>query len=217
MLCLDCTFGVLVEVSSTTRFLFVCLYLNCAVIFNVLFGVSSSRQSFRLSSLVGEVWVVYYYLFLCGLLSLSLSVLGEWCALVFAYYLDVQNQIINYVLDNHVHVRVLTTFWRRTMFSFKFSSTLKIEAACSSKTLLPCYQTTRCHNTVTHNKNCHHCKTYTHHLTSSSLYKIHSLSDNKTYRVEVCLKKYLPGNRRYYKVRERLYKVPSLVSTGIGR
>ena len=114
MLCLDCTFVVLVEVSSVTRFFF-CLYLHCAVMFTVLFGVSSGGQSFRLSSLVGEVWVVYYYLFLCGLLSLSLScmdqvgifcyiyslanyisinyffvylltVLGEWCALVFAYY-----------------------------------------------------------------------------------------------------------------------------------
>jgi len=62
------------------------LYLHCAVMFTVLFGVSSGGQSFRLSSLVGEVWVVYYYLFLCGLLSLSLSVLGEWSALVFAYY-----------------------------------------------------------------------------------------------------------------------------------
>jgi len=85
MLCLDCTFGVLVEVSSATRF-FVCIYTVLFVMFTVLFGVSSGGQSFRLSSLVGEVWVVYYYLFLCGLLSLSLSVLGEWCALVFAYY-----------------------------------------------------------------------------------------------------------------------------------
>ena len=80
MLCLDCTFGVLVEVSSATLY-FVCLYLRCAVMFTVLFGVSSGGQSFRLSSLAGEVWVVCYYLFLCGLLSLSLSVLGEWSAL----------------------------------------------------------------------------------------------------------------------------------------
>ena len=85
MLRLDCTFGVLVEVSSVTRFF--CLYLHCAVTFNVLFGVSSGGQSFRLSSLVvGEVWVVCYDLFRCRLLSVSLSVLGEWCALVFAYY-----------------------------------------------------------------------------------------------------------------------------------
>jgi len=67
MLCLDCTFGVLVEVSSAT--LFFCLYLHCAVMFTVLFGVSFGGQSFRLSSLVGEVWVVCYYLFLLGLLS----------------------------------------------------------------------------------------------------------------------------------------------------
>jgi hypothetical protein len=82
MLCLDCTFGVLVEVSSATRVLFL---LHCAVMFTVLFGVSSGGQSFRLSSLVADVWVVCYYLFLCRLLSLSLSVLGEWCALDFAY------------------------------------------------------------------------------------------------------------------------------------
>jgi len=59
-----------------TFFLFVftlCCYVHC------LFGVSSGGQSFGLSSLVGEMWVVCYYLFLCGL-SLSLSVLGEWCA-----------------------------------------------------------------------------------------------------------------------------------------
>jgi len=61
MLCLDCTFGVLVEVSSVTRS-FLCLYLHRAVMFTVLFGVSSGGQSFRLSSLVGEVWVVSYYL-----------------------------------------------------------------------------------------------------------------------------------------------------------
>jgi Ca2+/H+ antiporter len=72
MLCLNCTFGVLVEVSSATLF-----FLHCAVIFTVLFGFSSGGQSFRLSRIVGEVWVVCYYLFLCGLLSLSLSVLGE--------------------------------------------------------------------------------------------------------------------------------------------
>ena len=97
--------------------MFFCLYLHCAVMFTVLFGVSSGGQSFRLSSLVGEVWVVCYYLFLCALLSLSLScmdqddifcyiyslanyvsinyffvlfylltVLGEWGALLFAYY-----------------------------------------------------------------------------------------------------------------------------------
>ena len=71
MLCLDCTFGVLVEVSSRNTFF--CLYLHCTVMFTVLFCVSSGGQSFRLSSLVGEVWVVCYYLFLCGLLSLSLS------------------------------------------------------------------------------------------------------------------------------------------------
>ena len=82
MLCLDCAFGVLVEVPSAT--LFFCLYLHCAVMFTVLFGVSSGGQSFRLSSLVGEVWVACYYPFLCGLLSLSLSVLGEWSALVCA-------------------------------------------------------------------------------------------------------------------------------------
>jgi hypothetical protein len=62
---------------------FVCIY---TVLLCSLLGVSSGGQSFRLSSLVGEVWVVCYYLFLCRLLSLSLSVLGEWFALVFAYY-----------------------------------------------------------------------------------------------------------------------------------
>jgi len=36
----------------------------------------------KLSSLVGEVWVICCYLFLCGLLSLSFTDLGEWCALV---------------------------------------------------------------------------------------------------------------------------------------
>ena len=45
------------------------------------------------------------------------------------------------------------------MFIYEFNSTLKIEAVCSSETLLPSYQTTRCHNTVMHNTNCHHCKT----------------------------------------------------------
>jgi hypothetical protein len=50
MLCLDCTFGVLAEVSSVTRFCF-CLYLHCAVMFTVLFGVSSGGQSFRLNSI----------------------------------------------------------------------------------------------------------------------------------------------------------------------
>ena len=45
--------------------------------FIVLFGVSSGGQSFKLSSLVGEVWIVCYYLFLCGLLSLSLSCMDQ--------------------------------------------------------------------------------------------------------------------------------------------
>jgi hypothetical protein len=75
MLCLDCTFGVLVEVSSAT--LFFCLYLHCVVMFTVLFDVSSGEQSFRLSSLVGKVSVVCSYLFLCGLQSLSLSCMDQ--------------------------------------------------------------------------------------------------------------------------------------------
>jgi len=84
MLCLDCTFGVLVEVSSVRNTFFVCIYtvLLCSLFCSAFPPVGC----FRLSSLVGEEWVVYYYLFLCGLLSLSLSVLGERCALVIAYY-----------------------------------------------------------------------------------------------------------------------------------
>jgi hypothetical protein len=54
MLCLDCTFGVLVEESSVTRFSLFCLHLHCAVMFTVLFGISSGGQIFRLSSLVAR-------------------------------------------------------------------------------------------------------------------------------------------------------------------
>jgi hypothetical protein len=92
MLCLDCTFGVLVEVSSATRSF--CLYLHCAVMFTVLLGVSSSGQSFRLSCLVGEVWVVCYYLFLCGLLSLSLSCMDQ--VGIFCYIYSFANYVSIY-------------------------------------------------------------------------------------------------------------------------
>jgi len=63
--------------------------------FTVLFGVSSGGQSFRLSSLVGEVWVVCYYLFLCGLLSLSLSCMDQ--VGIFCYIYSLANYVsINY-------------------------------------------------------------------------------------------------------------------------
>jgi hypothetical protein len=45
--------------------------------FTVLFSVSSGGQSYRLSGLVGEVWVVCCYLFVCGLLYLSLSCMDQ--------------------------------------------------------------------------------------------------------------------------------------------
>jgi len=89
MLCLDCAFGVLVEVSSATFFF--CLYLHCAVMFTVLFGVSSGGQSFSLSSLIGEVWVVCYYLFLCRLLSLSLSCMDQ--VGIFCYIYSLANYV----------------------------------------------------------------------------------------------------------------------------
>jgi len=92
MLCLDCTFGVLVEVSSATRFF--CFYLHCAVMFTLLFGDSSGGQSFRLSSLVGEVWVVCYYRFLCGLLSLSLSCMDQ--VGIFCYIYSLANYLSMY-------------------------------------------------------------------------------------------------------------------------
>ena len=76
---------------------FFCLYLHCAVIFTVLFGVSSGGQSLRLSSLVGEVWVVCYYLFLCGLLLLSLSCMEQ--VGIFCYIYSLANYVsINYFL-----------------------------------------------------------------------------------------------------------------------
>jgi len=67
--------------------------------FTVLFGVSSGGQSFRLSSLVGDVWVVCYYLFLCGLLSLSLSCMdqvGIFCYIyiyIYIYFYDANIKI----------------------------------------------------------------------------------------------------------------------------
>jgi hypothetical protein len=62
-----------------------------------LLGVSSGGQSFRLSSLVGEVWVVCYYLFLCGLLSLSLSCMDQ--VGIFCYIYSLANYVsIYYVL-----------------------------------------------------------------------------------------------------------------------
>ena len=81
-----------------SRYVF-CLYLHCAVMFTVLFGVSSGGQSFRLSSLVGkvlslscmdQVGIFCYIYSLANYVSvrffLFITVLGEWCALVFAYY-----------------------------------------------------------------------------------------------------------------------------------
>jgi len=62
--------------------------------FTVLFGVSSGGQSFRLSSLVGEVWVVRYYLFLCGLLSLSLSRMDQ--VGIFCYIYSLANYVSIY-------------------------------------------------------------------------------------------------------------------------
>ena len=111
MLCLDCTFGILVEVSSATRSF--CLYLHCAVMFTVLLGVSSSGQSFRLSSLVGEVWVVCYYLFLCGLLSLSLSCMdqvGIFCYIYsFANYVSIYIFLV-YCLHVQLKIKVKTIY-----------------------------------------------------------------------------------------------------------
>jgi hypothetical protein len=71
-----------------------CLYVHCAVMFTVLFGVSSGGQSFRLSSLVGEVWVACYYLFLCGLLSLSLSCMDQ--VGIFCYIYSLANYVSIY-------------------------------------------------------------------------------------------------------------------------
>jgi len=64
--------------------------------FTVLFGLSSGGQSFRLNSLVGEVWVVCNYLFLCGLLSLSLSCMDQ--VGIFCYIYSLANYLsINYL------------------------------------------------------------------------------------------------------------------------
>ena len=125
MLCLDCTFGVLVEESSVTRFSLFCLYLHCAVMFTVLFGVSSGGQSFRLSSLVGEVWVVCYYLFLCGLLSLSLSCMD--LVGIFCYIYSLANYVsINYFFVLFYLLTVLGE-WSALVFCVL----LKIVLGCS--------------------------------------------------------------------------------------
>ena len=75
-----------VEVSSVFSPFF-CLYLYCVVFPVFLIFVrrfSLVGKVLKLGILVDDVWVVCYYLFLGGLLSLSFSdFLGEWCALVF--------------------------------------------------------------------------------------------------------------------------------------
>ena len=61
---------------GTFRNTFFCLYLYCAV-FPILFSVFPVSKVSKLSSLVGEVRVVCFSLFLCGPLSLSLSCMDQ--------------------------------------------------------------------------------------------------------------------------------------------
>ena len=91
--------------------------------FTVLFGVSSGGQSFRLSSLVGEVWVVYYYLFLCGLLSLSLSCMDQVGIYCYIY------SLANYVSINYFFV--LFTYGLGRVECSGFNVLLKIVLGCS--------------------------------------------------------------------------------------
>jgi hypothetical protein len=51
--------------------------LHCAVMFTVFSAFFLGGQNFRLSSLVGGVWVVFVITLSCGLLSLSFSCIDQ--------------------------------------------------------------------------------------------------------------------------------------------
>jgi len=87
--------------------------------FTVLFGVSSGGQSFRLSSLVGEVWVIYYY----GLLPLSLSCMDQVDIFCYIY------SLANYVSINNFFV--LFTYGLGRVVCSGFCVLLKIVFGCS--------------------------------------------------------------------------------------